>query len=195
MKIYTHIYNGLQVTTGDVLCTHDGDADSLFGQIWRVLGLLVPGEIDHTVLYVGPGGRCVEAGARGVIAFEMPGETWESEALFSQRLLADSLYGVAYPLQDLTVSPAEEARIRSGVAQYCLKQVELSKPYNFNYFDPQQEGAFYCSQLIYKAYLAYGIDLNRDQEVPGGVVSQVVFPQEIWTGCFHRQVEPKYMPD
>jgi hypothetical protein len=195
MEIYTHLYNGLQVATGDVLCTRDGDADSLFGQIWRVLGLLVPGEIDHTILYVGPGGRCVEAGARGVIAFEMPGETWEAQPLYSQRLLADSLYGVAYPLEGLSISSAEKVRIRSGVAEYCLKQVELSKPYNLNYFDPLQEGAFYCSQLIYKAYLSQGIDLNSNRGVPAGVVSQVVFPQEIWIGCFHRQVEPKYVPD
>jgi hypothetical protein len=189
MEIYNYLYNGLHVTTGDVLCTRDGDAYSLFGRIWRLLGLLVPGEIDHTFVYIGPGGRCIESGARGVIAFEMPGETWEAQALYSQRWLSDSLVGVAYPLEGMQLSVVEEAHIRSGVAEYCLKQAELLKPYNPNYFDPQRDGAFYCSQLVYKAYLAQGIDLNRDTGVPAGVVSKVVFPQEIWNGCFHRRAE------
>jgi hypothetical protein len=189
MEIYTHVYNGLHIATGDVLCMHDGDPGSLFGRIWRMLGLLVPGEIDHTLVYVGPGGRCVESGARGVIAFEMPGETWEAQALYSQRWLADTLVGAAYPLEGLQLSTIEEQRIRSGVAEYCLKQAELSKPYNPNYFDPQQEGAFYCSQLVYKAYLAQGIDLNRDAGVPAGLASAIIFPQEIWNGCFHQRVE------
>jgi hypothetical protein len=189
IEIYTHVYNGLRVATGDVLCTRDGDADSPFGKVWRVLGLLLPGEIDHTVVYLGPGGRCVEAGARGVIVFEMPGETWEAESLYPQRWLADTLVGAAYPLEELYLSVQEKIRIRSGIAEYCLRQAELSKPYNLNYFDPQQEGAFYCSQLVYKAYLAQGIDLNRNTGVPAGVMSQIVFPQEIWNGCFHRRVE------
>ena len=190
MEIYTHVYNGLRVATGDILCTRDGDADSPLGQIWRVLGLILPGEIDHTVVYVGPGGRCIEAGARGVIAFEMPGETWEAEGLYPQRWLADTLVGVAYPLEGRQLTNVQEARIRTGVAEYCLKQAEFSKPYNLNPFDSQQEGAFYCSQLVYKAYLLQGINLNCNWGVPAGALSKVVFPQEIWNGCFHRRVEP-----
>jgi hypothetical protein len=189
MEITTHVYNGLLVATGDVLCTHDGDANSLFGRIWRLMGLLVPGEIDHTLVYIGPGGRCIESGARGVIAFEMPGETWEAQTLYSQRCLADTLVGAAYPLEGLPLSAIEEQRIRSGIAEYCLRQAELSKPYNPNYFDPQRDGAFYCSQLVYKAYLAQGIDLNSDAGVPAGAMSKVVFPQEIWNGCYHQRVE------
>ena len=42
MEIYTHNYNDLRVATGDVLCTQDGDEDSTFGRIWRLMGLLVP---------------------------------------------------------------------------------------------------------------------------------------------------------
>jgi hypothetical protein len=189
MQIYNHVYNGLRVATGDILCTHDGDADSPFGQIWRVLGLLLPGEIDHTIVYVGPGGRCVEAGARGVIVFDMPGETWEADGLYQQRWLADTLVGAAYPLVGLHLPEGEEIRIRSGIAQYCLRQAGLSKPYNLIFWDAQREGAFYCSQLIYKAYLAQGIDLNRNTGVPAGAMSPIVFPQEIWNGCFHRRVD------
>jgi hypothetical protein len=187
MEIYTHVFNGLRVATGDVLCMHDGDPDSLFGRFWRLMGLLVPGEIDHTIVYTGPDGRCVEAGARGVIAFDMPGDTWEAQTLYTQRWLSDSLVGVAYPLEGLQLSSSDEAHIRAGVAEYCLKQAELAKPYNPNYFDSQQEEGFYCSQLVYMAYLAQGIDLNRDTGVPTGVMSQIVFPQEIWNGCSHRR--------
>jgi hypothetical protein len=189
MEIYTHVYNGLRITTGDVLCTRDGDENSPFGRIWRLMGLLVPGEIDHTLVYVGPGGRCVESGARGVIAFEMPGEIWEAQPLYVARRLADTLVGVAYPLEGLHLTAPEEVRIRTSVAEYCLRQAGFSKPYNPNYFDPQSEGAFYCSQLVYKAYLAQGINLNKDTGVPAGVLGRVVFPQEIWNGCIHRRVE------
>jgi hypothetical protein len=108
MEIYTHIYNDLRVATGDVLCTHDGDENSPFGRIWRYMGLLLPGEIDHTIVYVGSGGRCVESGGRGVIAFEMPGEVWEARALYSQRWLADSLVGVAYPLEGFVCHPVRK---------------------------------------------------------------------------------------
>ena len=188
MEIYTHNYNDLRVATGDVLCTQDGDEDSAFGRIWRLMGLLVPGEIDHTIVYLGPGGRCVESGGRGVITFEMPGDVWEAQVLYSQRLLADSLVGAAYPLEGQGLAPEEEKRIRLGVAEYCLHQVECAKPYNSNFFDPQIDGAFYCSQLVYKAYLAQGIDLNRDAGVSAGLLSKVVFPQEIWNGCVHRRV-------
>ena len=188
MEIYTHIYNGLRVATGDVLCTQDGDGDSPFGRIWRLMGFLVPGEIDHTVVYIGPGGRCVESGGRGVIAFEMPGDAWDAQPLYSRRWLADTLVGAAYPLEGRRLTPAEEKRIRSGVAEYCLRQVKSGKPYNSNFFDPQIDGAFYCSQLVYKAYLAQGIDLNGDAGVPAGVLSEVVFPLEIWNGCVHRRV-------
>lgn len=192
MEIYTHKYNGLRVVTGDVLCTQDGDGDSSFGRVWRLMGLLVPGEIDHTIVYIGPRGRCVEAGGRGVIAFEMAGDRWKAKALYSQRLLADSLVGAAYPLEGLGFAPQEEMRIRLGVAAYCLHQVESAKPYNSNFIDSQMERAFYCSQLVYKAYLSQGIDMNRDAGVPAGLLSNVVFPQEIWNGCVHRRAAPVF---
>jgi uncharacterized protein YycO len=75
------------------------------------------------------------------------------------------------------------------VADYCLAQAAANKPYNLNFFDPDTERAFYCSQLAYKAYIAHGIDLNTGQgvpDIPG--TSSIVFPQEIWSGCQHQRV-------
>lgn len=189
--LYSASFCGLPVTTGDVLCTQDGEAGSLFGRLWSLLGRVVPGEIDHCLLYLGPNGRCIESGPRGVIVFEMPGESWDPRPLFAQRVILDSLYGAAYPLANRGLSPEQEASIRQCVAAFCLEQAALGKPYNLNYFNPQKDGAFYCSQLIYRAYLAEGIDLNVNVGVPAGPLKSIVFPQEIWNACPHLALQQK----
>lgn len=179
--IYQTTISGLPVRTGDVICTQDGAEASLVGRLWRALGHFVPGEIDHVILYVGPGGRCVEAGARGVIVFEAPDGPWSAEQMADERLLYDTLVGVADPLAGRGLAPEEEERIRAGVAAYCIEQAVANKPYNFNFFDPETDAAFYCSQLIYQAYLEYGVDLARgeiDADVRDDV--RLVLPQVIW---------------
>jgi hypothetical protein len=187
--IHRYCFNGLQVSTGDILCTRDGEEGSLFGQFWNLLGKVVPGEVDHCLVYIGPGGRCVESGPKGVIIFEMPGEIWDSRPLFSRRWILDTFYGAAYPLAKRGLSISEEERIRLEVAAYCLELESECKPYNLNFFNPQRDGAFYCSQLVYRAYLAQGIDLNTNQGVPAGVLGPIVFPQEIWNACEHKLAE------
>jgi hypothetical protein len=70
--IHTYEIEGLRVQTGDLLCTTDGGGADITGQFWRLIGKLIPGDIDHIIIYVGPGGRCVEAGAKGkVITFDV----------------------------------------------------------------------------------------------------------------------------
>jgi hypothetical protein len=187
MNLYTHTFHGLPVITGDILCTRDGEEDSLFGRLWKLLGRVVPGEVDHCLIYLGPGGLCIESAARGVLEFEMPGQVWDAPALFEQRWLLDSFYGIAYPLAGRGLSGDRESEIRQAVACYCREQAQHNKPYNLNFFDPCQEGAYYCSQLVYKAYLAQGIDLNINQGEPAGLLEPVVFPQEIWNACAHRR--------
>jgi len=101
-------------------------------------------------------------------------------------LILDQLVGAAYPLEGRDLPPAEQARIRQEVAAYCLAQV--GKPYNLNFMDIETEAAFYCSQLVYLAYLRTGIDLNTGlsiEALPG--TGHIVYPQEIWSGCAHRQ--------
>ena len=42
---------------------------------------------------------------------------------------------------------------------YCVKQI--GKPYNYNYYNMGTRKSFYCSQLVYAAYLdTCGVDLN-----------------------------------
>lgn len=189
LQIHTHTFNGLTVRTGDILCTQDGTPGSLFGALWRLIGLIAPGEIDHCVLYIGPGGRCIESAVRGVVTFDMAGKNWNPYPVHRQRLLLDTLLGVAYPLAGRGLSEEAEADVRRGVAAYCLDKVTHRRPYNLNYFNPQSDGAFYCSQLVYKSYLHYGIDLNVNQGVPTtGPLDRIVFPQEIWNACEHRRV-------
>jgi len=147
--VHTYEIEGLKVQTGDLLCTTDGGGNDITGQFWRLIGKLIPGDVDHIVVYVGPGGRCVESGAKGkVITFNITDATWNADEMRSERgPFVDMLYGVAYPLLSVDIDPARAAAIREDVAAYCIRQAELAKPYNLNFFDSTTEGSFYCSQL------------------------------------------------
>ncbi len=186
--LHTFALQGLVLQTGDVICTMNGKPDILPGEFWRIVGRLVPGDVDHVALYTGPGGRCVEAGSRGVIHFELPGPVWDSERMARQRgHLFDTLYGLASPLEGLGLAEGEEEQMRLRLTDYALGQV--GKPYNLNFLDPEREDAFYCSQLIYKAYQQVGVDLNTGlamERLPGS--NLIIYPQEIWAGSPHRQV-------
>jgi hypothetical protein len=165
----------------------NGKPDILPGEFWRLVGRLVPGDVDHVAVYIGPDGRCVEAGARGVISFDIPDGLWNTERMALQRgLLFDTFYGVASPIDGLPVSEEEASEMRSRVAAYCLAQ--LGKSYNLNFLHPETEDAFYCSQLSYKAYQQIGIDLNTGlamEQLPG--TNAIVYPQEIWNGFPHQE--------
>jgi len=191
--VHSHIINGLTARTGDLICTTDGDSRDITGHFWRLLGKLIPGEVDHIIVYVGPGGRCVEAGAKGkVIEFETVGDQWDFKAMIDQRGVRDHLIGIAYPTRGVDRSDSEIARIRESVAAYCLEQAKRMKPYNMNFLDPKTERAFYCSQLAYLSYLKHGIDLNTGKGVPDLLFSnRIVFPQEIWEGCHHQRVDSR----
>jgi hypothetical protein len=192
-KIGIHAYqiDGLTVRTGDLICTTTGGAPLLRGFFYRVFGMLIPGPVDHIAVYIGPGGRCVEAGAKlRVITFDVAGNTWDaSEMIRTRGPILDALYGVAYPLAGRSLSGKDEAGIREAVATYCLTQAEAGKPYNIMFVDSTTEDAFYCSQLAYRAYLNEGIDLNTGRGVPRvpGTES-IVMPQEIWNGCEHEKL-------
>jgi hypothetical protein len=181
--------HGLKLQTGDLICTTDGEEGNIRGQFWRLIGKLIPGAVDHIVIYTGPEGRCVESGAKGkVISFEVKDHRWDAMSMLNQRGIVDVLYGVAYPLQGKALIEAEATRIRQEVAEYCLMQADLGKPYNLNFLDSSTEKAFYCSQLAYVAYLRQGIDLNTGKGIPRipGTKS-IIYPQEIWSGCRHKR--------
>ena len=156
-------------------------------EFWRLVGRLVPGDVDHVAIYLGPDGRCAEAGARGVITFDVLNGVWDTERMARQRgLLFDTFYGVVSPLDVLGYSDEDEVNMRTAIATYILMQV--GKPYNLNFFNPETEDAFYCSQLIYKAYQTIGIDMNTGlamEQLPG--TNQIIYQQEIWEGFSHRK--------
>ena len=189
IMIHTHSINGLPVQTGDIICTTDGGGEILVGQFWRLVGKLIPGDVDHIAVYVGPRGRCVEAGAKGrVITFDIGGNIWDAERMLDERWLVDTFYGIAYPLMDKDLPEYRISEIRESVADYCLAQAAAGKPYNINFLDSETEEAFYCSQLAYKAYKKEGIDLNTGKgipEIPG--TDSIIFPQEIWSGCSNEK--------
>ena len=67
--IFTYQIEGVTVQTGDIICTMNGKPDILPGEFWRLVGRLVPGDVDHVAIYTGPEGRCIESGTHGVIKF------------------------------------------------------------------------------------------------------------------------------
>lgn len=178
--------NNLTVQTGDVICTMNGKSDILPGEFWRLVGRLVPGDVDHVTMYLGPGGRCIEAGARGVVIFDIRDGFWDAERMMKSRgHLVDTFYGVAYPLAGRGLSIELEEQIRADIAAFALAQV--GKSYNLNFLNSDTDECFYCSQLIYRAYLRCGINLNTGmamETLPG--TNQIIYPQEIWDMCIHR---------
>lgn len=187
--IHTYQIEGLALQTGDIICTMNGKPDILPGEFWRLVGRLVPGDVDHVAIYTGPEGRCAEAGARGVIKFTVFDGQWDTERMARRRgLLFDTFYGIVSPLDGLQVSEKEEKEMRRIVASYVLGQI--GKPYNLNFLNAETEEAFYCSQLAYKAYQQIGIDLNTGlamEQLPG--TNNIIYPQEIWEGFSHRTVK------
>jgi hypothetical protein len=187
--IYTYQIEGLALQTGDIICTMNGKPNILPGEFWLLVGRLVPGDVDHVAVYLGPEGRCIEAGARGVIKFTVFNSEWNTERMARRRgHLFDTFYGVASPLDGLQLPEQEEQAMRARVAEYCRAQV--GKPYNLNFLNSETEEAFYCSQLAYQAYRQVGINLNTGlamEQMPG--TNTIIYPQEIWDGCSHRQAE------
>ncbi len=188
--VYEHHISGLTLQTGDLICTTDGEGGDIVGLFWRLIGKFIPGDVDHIAIYVGPGGRSVEAGAKGkVITFDITGDTWDARSMMDQRgMFVDTLHGVAYPLEGKGLSRSSQDLIREEVARYCLEQAVLEKPYNINFLNSSTERAFYCSQLAYKAYFRQGIDLNTGVgvgRIPG--TKSVILPQEIWDGSVHSR--------
>lgn len=187
--IYTYQIEGLTLQTGDIICTMNGKPDILPGQFWWLVGRLVPGDVDHVAIYIGPEGRCVEAGAHGVIKFTVFNGEWNTERMARRRgHLYDTFYGVAAPLDVPGLAEQEELEMRQSVAAYCLAQV--GKPYNLNFLNSETDEAFYCSQLAYKAYQQIGINLNTGlamEQLPG--TNEIIYPQEIWDGFSHRAID------
>lgn len=56
----------------------------------------------------------------------------------------------------------------SSSANYAFKQ--LGKPYNGNFFNKNRTDQFYCSQLVWRAWLESGIDIEAGT-VPNGIIS------------------------
>jgi hypothetical protein len=187
--IYHYQLDDLWLTTGDLICTAAGGHRTALAHLLRPVEWCMLGVVKHVIVYIGPEGRCVEAGPRGVIDFWLTGNTWEVEGLCQQRGgLAGQLYGVAYPLVGTAYSRRERMRIRRAVAGYCLVQAAEHKPYNWRFGNPEREDAFYCSQLAYKAYRPFGVNLNTERGIPPvPLLRSVVFPQEVWSGCAHRR--------
>lgn len=177
VMVYKFEVSGRTLKTGDIISTKDG-TNSIFSLGYRMLGKLIPGKVDHSVLYVGPGGLCVEAGTFGVISFTAV-DRWNSEEMLAERGLLDTFVAASSVLTGRGMTPDEEDAARSFVRAYALGCV--GKPYNLDFLHPDNERALYCSQLIYLAYKKVGINLNVGTSgIVGRWSNTIVFPQEIY---------------
>lgn len=185
--IHTHQFSGVTVRTGDILFTRDGTENSLFGALWNLFGNIIPGDLDHCMVYVGPGVRFIESAARGVVLIEMVGDDWNPEPCAVERLMVDTLVAVGDPTAGRELTSEQQTQIRENAVAFCMEQVRKGKPYNVDFFDPETDGAFYCSQLVYKAYQSQGINLHPTDSVNGLLYQSVVLPEELWNACLVRQ--------
>jgi hypothetical protein len=192
--IHTFQFNGVPVKSGDILFTRDGEEGSLFGEFWRLIGRAFPSEFSHCAIYLGPGVRFVESAAKGVVVVEMEGDEWDGLKYGTERLLVDELVGIGDPLAGRNLSPERETAMREAAIDFCLKQAAEAKPYNLDFFNPESDSAFYCSQLAYKAYEEQGIDFSA-ATAKTSQLGRVVLPEELWDACNvkHRvqAAEPK----
>lgn len=69
----------------------------------------------------------------------------------------------------------------SNVADWCYRQI--SKPYNLNYYNISTREKFYCSQLVWAAFLDnYNIDLNTPAFANPVMMVNPIHPMElVWT--------------
>ncbi len=172
--VYAYTINGRRLKTGDIISTKDGN-NSIYSLGFILLGHLIPGKVDHTVIYIGPDGLCVESGMRGVISFRAA-KQWNSKKMFKERGLIDTFYAASSAFDGKELSPSDEQLARTFIRAYVLGSV--GKPYNFNFLNPDTESCVYCSQLAYLAYKKIGINLNKGSiGIPG--VDKIVFPEEI----------------
>jgi len=172
--VYEYEINGKMLKTGDIISTGDGN-NSIYSLGFRLLGAVIPGKVDHSLLYIGPDGLCVESGIFGVVTFNAE-HVWDSERTFPDRMLIDSFYAASSVFPGRGIASDDETRIREFVRAYAIGSV--GKPYNFDFFHPDIESRVYCSQLVYLAYKHAGIDLNVGTSgIPG--TDRIVFPQEI----------------
>ncbi|MHC4694974.1 MAG: hypothetical protein ACYS67_19760 [Planctomycetota bacterium] len=84
--VHTYTIDELTVRTGDLICTNTGRQSMPGGLFLFLFGQLIYGDVDHIAVYVGPGGRCVEAGAKyRVVTFEIAENTWDAEKMTDDR--------------------------------------------------------------------------------------------------------------
>lgn len=68
----------------------------------------------------------------------------------------------------------------ASAAEYCRKQI--GKPYNWNFSSIHRRDQFYCSHLIYAAYLdTCRVDLNTGT-FDGSIGSEAIHPSELLSG-------------
>jgi hypothetical protein len=178
--IFEESLEGRPVRSGDIIATVDGGEGSFSGALFKLLGVMIPGKPDHIVLYLGPDGICIEAGPKDVNLFRFFDGKWDAHRMERQRGIVDKLYGVGSLVPKTAAGTFAEDAARRTVRAFLLEQA--GKPYNWDFLDPDQEEAYYCSQLAYAAYWCVGVNLNVSAEgsLHPKFLNRIVTPGEVW---------------
>jgi len=183
--IFEESLEGKTVRTGDIIATADGGEGSFSGAVFKLIGVMIPGRPDHIALYLGPDGICIEAGPKDVSLFRFLGGKWEAHRMERQRGIVDKLHGVGSLIPNAAPASFDEGAARETVRTFLLEQA--GKPYNWDFLNPDQEEAFYCSQLAYAAYKRIGVNLNTPppRNLHPLLPRPIVTPEEVWNSVPH----------
>jgi hypothetical protein len=177
-----------------VICTAVG-GDGKLGMFWNLVGKLIPGEVTHCCIYLGPERLCCEAGPGGVVLFELEGaggnltsrascvypvcssegSGWKPHPAPSYQWDAREMLWQRYGLLDRFVGVADliTGPRREWAKSYCLRQV--GKSYNYNFWNTGTQRRFYCAQLVYQMAQDVGVDIPKWH---GVVLPQTIY--DLW---------------
>lgn len=124
----------------------------------RLTGILLRGIVTHALIYAGEG-KCIQANSDGVVSISYEDLFFEYDTLIIRRPARMS-----------------ESEAQSAIA-FCSKRIGL--PYDFD-FDPGDEFAWFCTDLVAYAYTEAGVDLGIDN--PKG---RRLFATDLLSGNFN----------
>jgi len=113
-NLFEYELDGIPLQTGDLICTRDGSDTILAGEFWKIIGTLIPGEVDHVAVYLGPKGAASRRD-RTACSCSRSRTGVGCGSMFQKRGIVDQLHGVAFPLRKrkLGIEATQRMRIRS----------------------------------------------------------------------------------
>lgn len=174
-------YTGLnvcQLQKGDILLAY-GELGSILQSLRMIGGTYW----FHSAIWVGGdnfGDQFLAHATGPTIAGVSPADQVKTGSIFETYWwTGNNLYDWA------VIRPLTTDANKIAAANYASSKANQTNPdilYNLDFFNKNDESAFYCSQLPWKAYKNQGLDLEADQ----GLLSQVVTPDDLYYSIYDR---------